>query len=226
MRKLNRNQILIIAAGAIILLIGAASFVVQHNAQTPLPPPATPPEQAGAIDHMMGKTEAKVLVVEYGSPTCSVCAQWDKDVFPQLKQKYIDTGKVIFVYRIMPRNELDGEVAKLAACLPENKFFEFIDMMYRNQPVWDAEEYPVQGDVNAALVQMGQKAGLSADKVTSCRQPNKPLEDAINAVAAAGAAKYNIDSTPTFVVNGYRVPSGFLYWDSLDSMVDAALTAK
>lgn len=225
MPKLNRTQTLIIAAGVLILLIGAAGLYVSST-RTPLPPPSTPPEQVGSIDHIMGKTEAKVLLVEYGSPTCSVCAQWNKDVFPQLKQKYIDTGKVIFVYRIMPRNDLDGEVAKLAACLPENKFFDFLDMMYRSQTEWDSEEYPIQGNVSDALNRKAKAAGIPDDKIAACRAPNQALQDKINSVAAAGAAKYNIDGTPTFIIDGYRVPSGFLYWDSLESMVDAALATK
>jgi protein-disulfide isomerase len=123
------------------------------------------------------------------------------------------------VFRVFPLRADDGTAEKIARCLPEDKYFSFIDLLFRNQPKWDVE-YGVT-DVHAGLVLMGRIAGMSADQVDKCID-NKTEDDRINKVAADGESKYNISGTPTFVVNGNALPAGNDY-DGLSKALDAAL---
>ena len=109
--------------------------------------------------------------------------------FPLLKKNYIDTGKVYYVFRVFPLQPSDGAAEAMARCLPEDKYFQFIDLLFRNQPKWD-REYGVT-DVHGGLVQMGRIAGMSADQVDKCIA-DKAKQDRINKVAQDGQTKYNI----------------------------------
>ncbi len=138
-------------------------------------------------------------MIEYAAPTCPHCAHFDEDVFPLLKQNYIDTGKVYYIFRVFPLHPSDGAAEAMARCLPADNYFQFIDLLFRNQPKWDWE-YGVT-DIHGGLVQMGRIAGMSADQVDKCIA-DKASAERINKVAQDAQAKYNISSTPTFIING------------------------
>jgi len=153
-----------------------------------------------ADDRTMGNPKAKVTFLEYAAPTCPHCAHFAETVMPQIKQNYIDTGKVFYIFRTYPLSATDGAVEAIARCLPADKYFQFIDLMFRNQSKWDPDGNQI-ADVHAALVQMARIASLSPERVDQCIS-NKDEQDRINTVALDGSRKYNIDHTPTFVVNG------------------------
>jgi protein-disulfide isomerase len=184
-----------------------------------------------ANDRGMGDPKAKVVVIEYAAPTCPVCAHFNSDTFPQLKTDYIDTGKVYYVFRLFPLRGDDGTAEKIARCLPEDKYFPFIDLLFRNQPKWDVEysqENPAlatpQG-IHDGLVLLSRIAGMSADKADQCMK-DTALDNTINEVAKDGEQKYNITGTPTIVVDGVAQPSGFISYDALKKIIDAALAKK
>ena len=106
---------------------------------------------------------------------------------------------MFYVFRVFPLRPDDGTAEKIARCLPEDKYFSFIDLLFRNQPKWDVE-YGVT-DVHGGLVLLGRIAGMSADQVDKCID-NKTEDDRINKVAADGETKYNITGTPTLIVDG------------------------
>ncbi len=94
-------------------------------------------------DRTLGNPNAKVVLIEYAAPSCPVCADFNAQTFPQLKANYIDTGKVFTSSASFPLRADDGAAEKIARCLPEDKYFSFIDLLFRNQPKWDVE-YGVQ----------------------------------------------------------------------------------
>ncbi|MGH6871060.1 MAG: DsbA family protein [Rhizomicrobium sp.] len=157
-------------------------------------------------DRGMGSPNAPVMMVEYAAPTCPHCAAFDMEIFPLLKKTYIDTGKVYYVFRVFPLNSADVAAEAIARCLSKENYFPFIDQLYRNQPKWDPE-YGVS-DVHAGLVQMGAMAGIGAQEVDSCIS-NAKEQTAITNVGTEAQAKYNVNGTPTFIVNGeQRVGEG------------------
>jgi protein-disulfide isomerase len=107
--------------------------------------------------------------------------------------------------------------------LPEDKYFDFIDLLFRNQPKWD-HEYGVQ-DVHAGLVLVGRMAGMSEAQVDKCMADTKE-DDIINEVAKDGQAKYGITGTPTIVVDGVSAGSRFFSYDEVKTLIDTALAKK
>jgi protein-disulfide isomerase len=173
------------------------------------------------FDRTMGNRNAPVTVLEYAAPTCPHCAHFNMEVFPKLKQEYIDTGKVFYVFRVFPLNSVDLAAEALARCLPADNYFQFIDLLFRNQEKWDPE-YGVQ-DVHGGLVAMGRIAGMNAEQVDTCMANKTELARA-SQVGADGQAKYNITGTPTFVIDGV-VHNGGYAWEGLKAAIDAKLAA-
>ena len=176
-----------------------------------------------AHDRTLGNPKAKVVLIEYAAPSCPVCAHFNSDTFPLLKQNYIDTGKVYYVFRLFPLRPDDGSAEKLARCLPEDKYFSFIDLLFRNQPTWDVE-YGVL-DVHGGLIRLARIAGMSAEQADKCMNDTS-LDKTINQVAQDGETKYHITGTPTIVVDGVAQPSGFIPYDDLKKTLDAELAKK
>jgi protein-disulfide isomerase len=178
-----------------------------------------------STDKTMGNPKAKVVLIEYGAPSCSICAYFFQNEFPKLKQNYIDTGKIFYVFRVFPLRELDGDSEKMARCLPEDKYFGFIDQLWRNQPKWDNAEYPGIADAHAALVQQGRIAGMTSEQVDQCIN-NKEEDDRINKVAAEAEQRYSINATPTFILDGAPLSAGSVPYDQLSKDLDAEIAKK
>ncbi|MGR4862299.1 DsbA family protein [Caulobacter sp. LARHSG274] len=158
-------------------------------------------EAATADDMSLGNPAAKVTVIEYASASCSHCARWNNDVFPAFKSKYIDTGKVNYVYRefLTPPVQVAAASFLLARCAGKDKYFQVIDSVYHSQ-----EEMFTTGDFRGVLLRVGQSAGLSEDQFNACVSDEKNLK-ALNARVEKYARDAKITGTPTFVVNGKKV---------------------
>jgi len=178
-----------------------------------------------STDKTMGNPKTKVVLIEYGAPSCSICAYFFQNEFPKLKRNYIDTGKIFYVFRVFLLRELDGDAEKMARCLPEDKYFPFIDQLWRNQPKWDNAEYSGIADPHAALVQEGRIAGMTAEQVDQCIN-NKSEDDRINKVAAEAEQRYSINATPTFILDGVPLSAGSVPYDQLSKDLDAEIAKK
>jgi protein-disulfide isomerase len=175
-----------------------------------------------SYDRTLGNPNAPIQFVEYAAPSCPHCAHFNAEIFPYLKTNYIDTGKVYYIFRVFPIGAQDVPAEQLARCVPKESYFAFIDMLFRQQPVWDPE-YGVT-NVQAGLIQVANAAGMSQDKAMACMQ-NQAEASRINKSAQDAQAKFNLDSTPSFVVNGTVRASGFDQ-DSLKKFLDALLSKK
>jgi len=172
-------------------------------------------------DRTLGDPNAPITMLEYAAPSCPHCAHFDMEIFPILRKNYIDKGKVFYIFRTFPINASDGAAEAIARCLPADKYFQFIDLLFRNQAKWDPE-YGIT-DVRGALVQMARIAGLGVEKVDACIS-DKDEQDRINAVAQDGEAKYNIPGTPTFVINGEVVQATEATLPNLQARFDSLLS--
>lgn len=176
-------------------------------------------------DRMLGNRNAKVVLIEYAAPTCPVCANFNANTFPRLKADYIDTGKILYVFRIFPLRSDDGSAEKIARCLPEDKYFAFIDLLFKNQPKWDWEYGLSPQAVHDGLVLLGRIAGMSREQVDQC-MVNKAEDDRINKVAADGQSRYSIRGTPSFILNGTNIGSGNIPFDTLSKLLDTELAKQ
>jgi protein-disulfide isomerase len=217
----TRKQLVIGLATISIIALGVIVYLVLFPATADDALPSSGPASISLTkdDRTMGNPKAPIVMLEYAAPTCPHCAHFAMDVFPKVKQQYIDTGKVYYVFRVFPLNSVDLAAEALARCLPADNYFQFIDLLFRNQEKWDPEYNPP--DVHQGLVAMGRIAGMSADQVDKCMSDKTQLARA-NQVGIDGQAKYNITGTPTFIING-KVHSGGYEWEALKKTLDAML---
>ena len=126
----------------------------------------------------------------------------------------------LFVFRVFPIRPDDGAVEKIARCLPEDKYFQFIDLAFRNHPLWNPE-FGVT-DTRGGLVRLGRMAGLGAEQVDKCIA-NSAEEDRINEVSAEAERLYSVNSTPTLILNGSNIGVGGGSAAELSKLIDAEL---
>ena len=176
-------------------------------------------------DRTLGNRNSKVVLIEYAAPSCPVCANFNAQSFPRLKAQYIDTGKIFYVFRVFPLRGDDGLAEKIARCLPEDKYFTFIDLLFKNQPKWDVEFGVTPQGVHDGLVLLGRIAGMSQEQVDQCMD-NKAEDARINKVSSEGESRYSIRGTPTFILNGTSIGSGNIPFDTLSKLLDTELAKQ
>ena len=167
-------------------------------------------------DVALGPEGAKVNIVEYASLTCSHCAAFHKDTWPELKKRYLDTGKVRFTLREFPLDPLATAGFMLARCDGNAKYYPITDLLFDQQRNWAFTDKPLD-----ALRGMMRQAGFSQEKFDACLKDQK-LYDAVNAVKNRGVEQFNVDSTPTYFINGQR-HAGNMSIDELEKVIKPLL---
>ena len=152
--------------------------------------------EAFSGEAVLGEADAPVTVIEYASMTCPHCAQFHANALPTLKEEYIATGKVKLVYRDFPLDAAALKAAMVARCGGADRHLAFVDVIYGQQQRWARSPDPV-----AALKQLVQIGGLSPEEVDACLA-DKSLETAILERQLAGQTEHEVQSMPTFIVNG------------------------
>jgi protein-disulfide isomerase len=170
-------------------------------------------------DMSIGSANAKVTVIEYASLGCPHCADWNNDVFPQFKAKYIDTGKVKYVLREFLTG--DPQVAAagflLARCAGKDKYFQVVDEVYRHQ----RDMYQPGSSPRAVLLNIAESMGLTEPQFDACVGNDQALE-ALTKRVEGYANNDHIDATPTFVINGKVYAAGEMPIDQMDKAIAAA----
>ena len=149
-------------------------------------------------DMALGPKDAAVTVTEYASMTCPHCAAFTEQVFPKIKEAFIDTGKIRFVFREFPLDIKAAAGSMLARCIAKDdsgKYFAVIDMLFKQQNDW------VMKETAATLTRIGKQAGLSQTAVEDCLK-DQALLDKIAADQKFANEVLKVNSTPTFFING------------------------
>jgi protein-disulfide isomerase len=182
---------------------------------------AAKPGAGGALsdDMSMGDPKAKVTVVEYASVGCPVCARWQREVYPTFKTKYIDTGKIHYVFREMLVGG-GSEVAVasggflLARCAGKDKYFAINDAVFASQPgVFEAPR--------ETLLNIAKSTGMTEAAFNKCVSDEQALL-ALNKRVENNAKSGGVDSTPTFVINGKKLEAGFQPIEVIDAAIAEA----
>jgi protein-disulfide isomerase len=167
--------------------------------------PALVPALARAEDprlgeRAIGKPDAKTRVIECFSLTCTHCAAFARETFPEVKTKLIDAGKVYYIFHDFPLDQIALTAAMVARALPAERYEPFIDALFASQDRWAF----AQG-VNSTdeIWKMAALAGMSR-ATFDATVADTAFRDAILAAQKADAARWSIDSTPTFVINGEK----------------------
>ncbi|HEY3814030.1 MAG TPA: DsbA family protein [Caulobacteraceae bacterium] len=170
-------------------------------------------------DMTMGPAKAPVTVIEYASVTCPHCAAFNADVFPAFKSKYIDTGKVHYVFRETPiHGAIDVTGFLLARCAGPDKYFQVIDGIMRAQQ-------QVFATPREAYLSIAQSAGMNEKQFDACESDEAATKKFVER-SKAEEDEYNVNSTPTFVINGKTLPPGDTTLDALSAEIDPQLAKK
>jgi len=184
--------------------------------QTPAALAAIASNEDAMKEMVIGDDNAPVTVIEYASLGCPHCANFHANTFPDIKKKYIDTGKVKFIYRDFPLGNPALAAAMISRCAGPTKFFGMIDIFFRSQPQWGRAENPLE-----ALSKIARFGGLSEADVGACLQ-NQDLLNDIQSKARSAAQEHSINATPSFIIDG-EVVSGNLPYEDFEKLLDEAL---
>ncbi len=237
-RSIPRRSVLtsLVALPTMLMLAACSDSTEEAKAETAKPAdaaaPAKPavdaPKPAGTVDmaklleagalpeKALGKDDAPVTIVEYASMTCPHCAHFHEQTLPELKTKYIDTGKVRLILREFPFDPRAEAGFMLARCSNDN-YFAMVDVLFKQQQGWAAAQ-----DAKSALLQIAKLAGFSQESFEACLTDQKLLDE-VRAVRERGAKDFGVDSTPTFFINGGRYP-GALSIAELSAIIDPLLS--
>jgi protein-disulfide isomerase len=150
-------------------------------------------------DNVVGNPDAPITIIEYSSMTCPHCADFHVNVLPTIKSKYIDTGKVKYIIREFPLDNVAATAAMLARCVEPAKFYDFVDMLYQRQKDWAYSDQPLP-----ELQKLSKQAGFTEERFKQCSSDQKTL-DYIKWVRDRGNKQFGVKATPSFFVNGKRV---------------------
>lgn len=177
-----------------LLAAGTSAFAAPGFAQDTQEP-------AGIQDMVLGDPDAPVEVIEYASFTCPHCANFHTSVFKDLKTNYIDTGKVKFIYREVYFDKYGMWASMIARCGGPEKYFGIVDMIYKSQGTWSRAGSDAA--IADELRKIGLLAGISKDELEACLTDGEQLR-ALVEWYQANATRDEINSTPSFLVNGTK----------------------
>ena len=165
----------------------------------------------------IGAADARVVVNEWFSLTCTHCAAFQKETFPQVRAKLIDTGRVRYVWRDFPLDQVALTAAMVARALPPERYEPFITALLSSQDRWAFARGVNPTDELAKFAALAGLSRASFDTVIG----DAELKRAILTDQDLGEKKFGVNSTPTFVMNGKAIPGAVSYEDFAKA-VDAA----
>jgi protein-disulfide isomerase len=148
-------------------------------------------------DEVLGKADAPVTIIEYASMTCPHCAHFHEAIYPEFKKRFIDTGQVRFIFREYPLDKLALAGSTLARCAGKDKFFPMVEKLFQKQREWVTQR-PTE-----PLMAIARQAGFTQQSFDACLQ-NQDVIRGIEQVREQAARKFQVQSTPTFFVNGKK----------------------
>jgi protein-disulfide isomerase len=218
----TRRNVMLGAGAAAIAVVAGVGFYLRRE-----PAPVTPAAAADEVplselmlpgplgDQVLGEANAPVTIIEYASMTCPHCSHFHETTYPELKKKYIDTGKVRFIFREFPLDSLALAGSMLARCAGKDKYFPMIEALFAQQKDWVVKQ-PLQ-----PLLNIAKQAGFTEQTFNECLE-NKQLETGVMEISKRAATAFNVNSTPTLFING-KIYRGALTIEELDKQLDSLL---
>ena len=212
------RNILIVASG--VVAVAAIALGVYFGTRPPAAGPtptdvaaAGTPDKSALLavqpgDHVLGDPKAAVTLIEYASFTCPHCAHFHTQILPELKKKWIDTGKVKLVYRDFPLDQVAAKAAQIAECAGNDRYFGVIDLIFRGQPTWATASDPI-----AELAKPLRIAGMGEKEIKECLANEAKANEVV--ADAKGGEILGVNSTPTLFIDG-QMYSGARSVEELD----------
>lgn len=227
LEKVDQRYVIAGAAAILIVIVGGIGYWASSGSKTQssyvsASTDCKPKETFNitAEDYTLGKADAPVQMVEYASMTCPHCARFSREVFPLLKQHFIDKGYVHYVFREFPLDRVALTVSVAGRCLPRESYIPFIELMYGELETWAQQE-----DLRGAIKEMARRAGMSGEDFEKCLGTDTDAKKIVENQEAA-VKDYCIGGTPTFFIQGKKVGNGEIPWPELDEKLREELKKK
>ena len=163
-------------------------------------------------DMVIGDENAAITIIEYASFTCPHCATFHEETLPRLKEAWIDTGKAKLIFRDFPFDEMALRASMLARCAGPDRYFTFVDVLFKQQRQWARSQDPV-----AALGRIARLGGINGAEFEAC-MADQELGDSVLRTRLEGAQKYDVRATPTLIINGEK-HAGAMRFEEMDSLL-------
>ena len=190
--------------------------VASEQVDLPSDGPSNNPSKVEASsdnDPVKGNKDAKVTIIEFGDYQCTYCEVFFTQSLPQIGKKYIDTGKVKFVYRDFPLSfhQYAQKSAEAAECANEQgKFWNYHDKLFQNQATLETD----------SLKRFAQELGLDTARFNSCLDSGKMTTEVQKDVS--DGTSYGVSGTPAFFVNGTPL-SGAQPFEEFEKIIEQEL---
>jgi len=162
-------------------------------------------------DMALGPAKARVTIIEYASMSCPHCAAFEENVFPMLRSKYIDAGKVRFMFREFPLDITAAAASLLARCVANGdaeKYFSAVQQLFKAQD-------RLMTQATETLHEIGKQSGMDEQTVDACVKDQVVL-DKLSADKKFAFETLKVDVTPTFFINGEMI-KGAMSFEELDA---------
>ena len=164
----------------------------------------------------IGKPDAPIKMIEFASLTCGHCARFHNEVMPAIKEKYINNGKIFFIYKDFPLDKFALKASIISRCSGNKNYFSFLDVFYKKQSSWTKSQDPFK-----SLLKIAKIGGLKDEEIKVC-VGNKSIEDGLLKDRLQSSKKYDITATPTIYLNGKKY-TGDLTLEALELKINSLL---
>ena len=164
----------------------------------------------------LGKPDAPIKMIEFASLTCGHCARFHNEVMPAIKEKYINSGKIFFIYKDFPLDKFALKASIISRCSGNRNYFSFLDVFYKKQSSWTRSQDPFK-----SLLKIAKIGGLKDEEIKVC-VGNKSIEDGLLKDRLQSSKKYDITATPTIYLNGKKY-TGDLTLEALELKINSLL---
>ena len=187
---------------------------------------AAAPEGSALSEMFQGDADAPVTLIEYASVTCGACKQFHETVYPALKTRYVDTGKLRYVFREFPTPPEDIALAgfALARCAGPDRYFEVLDDLFEHQV--GIIQAARNGAAASALAAVGERHGIEGEDAFRACINSREIRRAMADVILTGE-EYGVNATPTLILQGEKLETSrqSRTAEGLSGLIDAELMA-
>ena len=202
---------------------GSIVLVQPAAAQSEITVPEIPDNYVLPDEHSIGSKDAPVALYEYSSFGCSHCADFHLHTLPKLKADFVDKGLVRLVFVPFPIDKSSMNAALLAECVDEDKYFAFVNVLFKKQREWGLARNP-----DKVLKQYAALSGLSQDKAEAClKNDDNAREILLN--RQNGLSQLGIQGTPSFVISSQghnEMIPGVRSYEDFKSIIESKLADK
>lgn len=149
-------------------------------------------------ERSMGNVNAPVVMIEYASLTCTNSAEFNAVYWPSIKADFVDTGKVRFIFREFPLDNLALRAFMIFRCVSEDRYFSTLNLILNEQKTWRGK------DAMTELARLMQKVGMNEQEFQACAN-DRAVAKAVFETQKANMTQFGFKTTPTFFVAGRQL---------------------